>query len=53
MHRRFGRGVYGYDRSGQTAPNELTIFGTPFMGMVPLLVNYLPQQLAASITPAG
>jgi hypothetical protein len=30
-----------------------TIFGTPFMGLVPLLVNYLPQQLAASITPMG
>jgi hypothetical protein len=30
-----------------------TIFGTPFMGLVPLLVNYLPQQLAASITPTG
>jgi len=31
----------------------VTIFGTPFMGLVPLLVNYLPQQLAASITPVG
>jgi hypothetical protein len=31
----------------------VTIFGTPFMGLVPLLVNFLPQQLAASITPTG
>jgi hypothetical protein len=31
----------------------VTVFGTPFMGLVPLLVNYLPQQLAASITPTG
>jgi len=31
----------------------VTIFGTPFMGIVPLMVNYLPQQLAASITPTG
>jgi PE family len=30
-----------------------TIFGTPFMGLVPLLVNFVPQQLAAAITPAG
>ncbi|WP_068188585.1 PE family protein [Mycobacterium sp. UM_CSW] len=32
---------------------DVTIFGTPFMGLVPLMVNYLPQQLAAAITPAG
>lgn len=32
---------------------DVTIFGTPFMGLVPLFVNYLPQQLAAAITPAG
>lgn len=31
----------------------VTIFGTPFMGLAPLLINYLPQQLAAAITPAG
>jgi hypothetical protein len=30
-----------------------TIFGTPFMGLVPLLVNFVPEQLAAAITPAG
>ncbi|OBI81200.1 PE family protein [Mycobacterium sp. 1245805.9] len=32
---------------------DVTIFGTPFMGLVPLFVNYLPQQLAAAIAPAG
>jgi hypothetical protein len=31
----------------------VTIFGTPVMGLVPLLVNYVPQQLANAITPAG
>ena len=31
----------------------VTIFGTPFMGLGPLLVNYLPQQLANAITPVG
>jgi hypothetical protein len=31
----------------------VNIFGTPFMGLVPLLVNYLPQQLAIAITPTG
>jgi hypothetical protein len=31
----------------------VTIFGTPFMGLVPLLVNFVPQQLAAAITPVG
>jgi hypothetical protein len=31
----------------------VTIFGTPFMGLVPLMVDYLPQQLAAAITPTG
>lgn len=31
----------------------VTIFGTPFMGLAPLMLNYLPQQLAASITPTG
>ncbi|OBK46180.1 PE family protein [Mycobacterium sp. 1081908.1] len=34
-------------------PLLVTIFGTPFMGLVPLMVNYLPEQLAAAITPAG
>ena len=34
-------------------PTLVTIFGTPFMGLVPLFVNYVPQQLAAAITPAG
>lgn len=36
-----------------TAPYPVTIFGTPFMGLVPALVNYAPQQLAAAIAPAG
>ncbi|WP_156689460.1 PE family protein [Mycobacterium sp. Marseille-P9652] len=31
----------------------VTIFGTPFMGLAPLLINYVPQQLAAAITPTG
>ncbi|OBI52107.1 PE family protein [Mycobacterium sp. E787] len=31
----------------------VTIFGTPFMGLAPLMLNYLPQQLAAHIAPAG
>ncbi len=35
------------------APVLVTIFGTPFMGLVPLMVNYVPQQLAAAITPTG
>ncbi|KAA1246084.1 PE family protein [Mycobacterium simiae] len=34
-------------------PVDLTIGGTPFSGMVPLLVNYLPQELAKAITPAA
>jgi hypothetical protein len=36
---------------GLTVP--VTVFGTPFMGLAPLLINYVPQQLAAAITPAG
>lgn len=32
---------------------EVTVFGTPFMGLAPLLVNYMPQQLAQAITPAA
>lgn len=33
-------------------PIDLTIGGTPFAGLVPLLVHYMPQRLAAGITPA-
>lgn len=36
-----------------TQPTPVTVFGTPFMGLVPLLVNYIPQQIAAAITPTG
>lgn len=32
-------------------PTTVSVGGTPFMGIVPLLVNYLPQQLADAITP--
>ncbi len=31
----------------------VTIFGTPFMGLAPLMLNYLPQQLAGVIAPTG
>lgn len=31
----------------------VTVFGTPFMGLAPLLINYLPQQLANAIAPAA
>jgi hypothetical protein len=34
-------------------PFEATVFGTPFMGLAPLLINYVPQQLAAAIAPAA
>jgi hypothetical protein len=34
-------------------PFEATIFGTPFMGLVPLLVNYMPQQFAQAIRLPG
>jgi len=34
-------------------PFEATIFGTPFMGFVPLLVNYVPQQIANAIRLPG
>ncbi|BBX75518.1 PE family protein [Mycobacterium shinjukuense] len=34
-------------------PINVTIFGTPFSGLVPLFVNYIPQQLALAIKPAG
>jgi len=29
----------------------VTIFGTPFSGLIPLLVNFTPQQLASAIKP--
>ncbi|ORA10017.1 PE family protein [Mycobacterium asiaticum] len=32
---------------------DFTVFGTPFMGLGPLLVNYVPQQLALAIRPPG
>ncbi|OBI87747.1 PE family protein [Mycobacterium asiaticum] len=32
---------------------NVTVLGTPFMGLGPLLVNYVPQQLAAAIRPPG
>lgn len=34
-------------------PFDATILGTPFMGLAPLLLNYVPQQLALAITPAA
>lgn len=40
---------------GDSIPNfpfSVTILGTPFSGLVPLLINYLPQQLAVAIRPA-
>jgi hypothetical protein len=36
-----------------TQPSPVTVFGTPFMGLAPLMLNYLPQQLAAAIAPTG
>lgn len=33
-------------------PKTVTIYGTPFSGMAPLLINYIPQQLAHAIAPA-
>ncbi|MEE6178125.1 PE family protein [Mycobacterium sp. 050134] len=41
--------VPGFEAFG--FPTTVTVGGTPFMGLVPLLVNYLPQQLANAITP--
>ncbi|OBG39151.1 PE family protein [Mycobacterium sp. E3198] len=38
---------------GILGPIPVTIFGTPFMGLAPLMLNYLPQQLAGVIAPAG
>ncbi|OBK29563.1 hypothetical protein A5634_18350 [Mycobacterium asiaticum] len=35
-----------------SATFPVTILGTPFSGLVPLLVNYAPQQLAMAIRPA-
>ncbi|WP_242660542.1 PE family protein [Mycobacterium kubicae] len=32
---------------------DVPIFGTPFSGLIPLLVNYIPQQLANAIAPAA
>ncbi|CAM4389916.1 PE family protein [Mycobacterium basiliense] len=32
---------------------DVPIGGTPFSGMVPLVINYVPQQLASAITPAA
>jgi hypothetical protein len=37
--------------AGVTIPINLTLGGTTFGGLVPTLVNYVPQQLAAAITP--
>ncbi len=34
-----------------TLPIDLTLGGTPFGGALPLLVNTLPEELAAAITP--
>lgn len=39
------------DPAGISLP--VTIFGTPFSGLIPLLVNYTPQQLALAIRPAA
>jgi hypothetical protein len=36
-----------------TDPYPVTVFGTPFMGLVPLFANYIPQQIAAAIAPTG
>ena len=41
----------GYTIPVPGIPATVTVFGTPFMGMVPLLVNYIPQQLALAIKP--
>jgi hypothetical protein len=40
----------GYPAPG--FPVTEVIGGTPFSGIVPMLVNYVPQQLAAAIVPA-
>ena len=34
---------------GPGPPTDVTVFGTPFSGLVPLLVNAIPEQLAAVI----
>ena len=34
---------------GPGPPTDVTVFGTPFSGLVPLLVNAIPEQLAAAI----
>ncbi|OBG28452.1 hypothetical protein A5672_03990 [Mycobacterium alsense] len=46
-------GTVGLTSPITTDPTPVTIFGTPFMGLVPLFVNYIPQQIAAAITPTG
>ncbi|MCV7053082.1 PE family protein [Mycobacterium heidelbergense] len=39
--------------AGIGVPVDVTLGGTPFSGLLPGLVNYLPQQLANAITPVG
>lgn len=38
---------------GIVNPFDVTVFGTPFMGLAPLMINYLPQQLALAINAAA
>ncbi|OIN81545.1 PE family protein [Mycobacterium malmoense] len=38
---------------GIPLPVNLTLGGTPFQGLLPELINYLPEQLATVITPAA
>lgn len=35
------------------APFDVTVFGTPFMGLAPMLINYIPQQVALAIRPTA
>ena len=37
--------------AGIPTPPDLNLGGTPFGGAVDTLLNYLPEQLAAAITP--
>lgn len=46
-------GTFALTSPVSTQPTPVTVFGTPFMGLVPLFVNYIPQQIATAITPAG
>ncbi|OIN81602.1 PE family protein [Mycobacterium malmoense] len=39
--------------AGIAVPVDVTVGGTPFSGLLPGLVNYLPQQLANAITPVA